>query len=287
MARAHPASSSRRRRKRLLAFILIFVGVLSQRRVGRGLPDPRPARRRGVRERGAAPAGRARRVLRGRGSIFGVNPILGPDRRDDHGDHQRGARRDGRAPLTIVSNWFFSIVSSIVLAVAAALVTERIDRAAAGAHGPGSAADGRRTTSRRGRPGRGVEAACATRSFAFLGFLALVLVLTLPPGAPLRDPETGDIIGKTPFMDSLLFIITMVVPGGGHRLRLRGGHVHERQRRHRGRDEDLRRARRAGLHAADDQPVHRLLQLQPAAERARGRARGVCSRRPASARCRC
>jgi aminobenzoyl-glutamate transport protein len=29
----------------------------------------------------------------------------------------------------------------------------------------------------------------------------------LPPGAPLRDPDTGGIIGNTPFMDSLLFII--------------------------------------------------------------------------------
>jgi aminobenzoyl-glutamate transport protein len=45
--------------------------------------------------------------------------------------------------------------------------------------------------------------------FGFLGFLALILVLTLPDGAPLRDPETGDIIGTTPFMDSLLFIIAM------------------------------------------------------------------------------
>ena len=29
------------------------------------------------------------------------------------------------------------------------------------------------------------------------------------PGAPLRDPETGSIIGNTPFMDSLIFIITL------------------------------------------------------------------------------
>ena len=38
---------------------------------------------------------------------------------------------------------------------------------------------------------------------------------TLPPGAPLRDPQTGDIIGQTPFMASLLFIIMLcfLVPG--------------------------------------------------------------------------
>jgi aminobenzoyl-glutamate transport protein len=45
--------------------------------------------------------------------------------------------------------------------------------------------------------------------FGFLGFLALILVFTVPEGSALRDPETGDIIGTTPFMDSLLFIIAM------------------------------------------------------------------------------
>jgi aminobenzoyl-glutamate transport protein len=45
-----------------------------------------------------------------------------------------------------------------------------------------------------------------------------VLLVTLPPGAPLRDPETGDIIGNTPFMDSLMFIITaaFLVAGIGY-----------------------------------------------------------------------
>jgi aminobenzoyl-glutamate transport protein len=45
--------------------------------------------------------------------------------------------------------------------------------------------------------------------FGALGFAVLIALLTFPPGAPLRDPETGFIIGATPFMDSLLFIITL------------------------------------------------------------------------------
>ena len=38
----------------------------------------------------------------------------------------------------------------------------------------------------------------------------MILVATLPSGAPLRNPETGDIIGTSPFMDSLVFIITLI-----------------------------------------------------------------------------
>jgi aminobenzoyl-glutamate transport protein len=50
---------------------------------------------------------------------------------------------------------------------------------------------------------------------AFLGVLVVVLLATLPPGAPLRDPETGSIIGQTPFMSSLLFIVMLCffIPG--------------------------------------------------------------------------
>ena len=36
------------------------------------------------------------------------------------------------------------------------------------------------------------------------------MLLTAPPGAPLRDPDTGAIIGATPFMDSLIFLIALV-----------------------------------------------------------------------------
>src|SRR5262249_21172680 len=113
----------------------------------------------------------------------------------------------------ILANYWFSIASSIVLALVAYFVTERIVEPRLGAWQPAS--DG-------GAGGISIEdnadevhdAAADRRGLryagiAFLGFLVLVLAITLPPGAPLRDPETGDIIGTTPFMDSLLFIIAM------------------------------------------------------------------------------
>ena len=106
-----------------------------------------------------------------------------------------------------------------MLAIVVALVTERIVEPRLGPCDRASVEAARATTPPRSTPAaeaKGLRYAL----FAFLGFVALVLVLTLPPGAPLRDPVTGDIIGNTPFMDSLLFIIAMVVPGLGHRLRL-------------------------------------------------------------------
>ena len=40
-------------------------------------------------------------------------------------------------------------------------------------------------------------------------------LLTLPPGAPLRNPETGDIIGDSPFMNSLIVIISAAFLAAG------------------------------------------------------------------------
>jgi len=49
----------------------------------------------------------------------------------------------------------------------------------------------------------------------FLGAVAVVALLTAPPGAPLRDPETGSIIGTSPFMDGLIVIITLLFLAAG------------------------------------------------------------------------
>jgi aminobenzoyl-glutamate transport protein len=43
-----------------------------------------------------------------------------------------------------------------------------------------------------------------------LASFVVIALLTIPSGAPLRHPETGDIIGQTPFMDSLIFMISMI-----------------------------------------------------------------------------
>jgi aminobenzoyl-glutamate transport protein len=43
----------------------------------------------------------------------------------------------------------------------------------------------------------------------------VILLLTVLPGAPLRDPETGNIIGTSPFMDSLIVIISLLFLAAG------------------------------------------------------------------------
>jgi aminobenzoyl-glutamate transport protein len=45
---------------------------------------------------------------------------------------------------------------------------------------------------------------------AVTGAVIVIGLLTVIPGAPLRNPENGDIIGDSPFMDSLTFLISIL-----------------------------------------------------------------------------
>jgi aminobenzoyl-glutamate transport protein len=51
--------------------------------------------------------------------------------------------------------------------------------------------------------------------FATLGVGAVIALLTLPSGAPLRNPETGAIVGNSPFMDSLIILIMLMFLAAG------------------------------------------------------------------------
>jgi aminobenzoyl-glutamate transport protein len=199
--------------KRLLTFILVFVGVMSSVASDAGYLILVPLGAAAFMSVGRHPLAGMAACFAGVGAAFGVNPILSPIDAMITEITNEAIGSAGGTPLTIVANYWFSAVSSIVMALVAAIVTERIIEPRLGPWRPASA----------GEPGgiaiedeadevhdpaaqqRGLRFAL----FGFLGFLALVALFTIPEGAPLRDVETGEIIGTTPFMDSLLFIIAM------------------------------------------------------------------------------
>lgn len=117
----------------------------------------------------------------------------------------------GLEPLTVVNNYYFGVVSLLVMCLVATFITERVieprlgtwDRSLAGEQDESASEE--LSPAEKEAEARGLRYAL----FGFLGTLALVVAVTAPPGAPLRHPETGDIIGNTPFMDSLLFIIAL------------------------------------------------------------------------------
>jgi aminobenzoyl-glutamate transport protein len=199
--------------RRVLAFVLIFVGVLSSIATDAGYLILVPLGAAAFASVGRHPLAGMAACFAGVGAIFGVNPIPGPIDAQITAITNEALGTVNGTPLGILANYWFSIVSSVVLALVAYFVTERIIEPRLGVFVPEGV--GEPTGISIEDDADAVDDASAERRglrFAgifFLGFLLFVLAITLPPGAPLRDPTTGDIIGVTPFMDSLLFIISM------------------------------------------------------------------------------
>ncbi len=193
----------------LIAFILIFVGVLSSVASDAGYLILIPLGAAAFMTLGRHPLAGMAAAFAGVGAIFGVNLLITPiDSMLTEITNE--AIPSGLEPLTVTANFFFSVASSFVLAVVAMFVTERIVEKRLGPYDPGEGAVDA-TADELDEVGQAAEA--RGLRFSFYGLLisvAVIALLTLPSGAPLRHPETGAIVGTTPFMDSLLFLITLI-----------------------------------------------------------------------------
>jgi aminobenzoyl-glutamate transport protein len=115
---------------------------------------------------------------------------------------------DPTRSIGLASNLFFSIASVIFLTILIGLLTDRVVAPRLGkyvgtAEGGGESEHGAPLT----------EAESRGLRFAGFGVLALLVVfilLTVPSWAPLRNPETGALIGDSPFMNGLIGLIILI-----------------------------------------------------------------------------
>jgi aminobenzoyl-glutamate transport protein len=121
---------------------------------------------------------------------------------------------DPNRSIGLASNLWFSIVSVLFLTVVIAFITDRMIAPRLGAY---------RQDTTAGVPVEAQGNALTTEEslglkYALRGLIALVVVfglLALPPGAPLRNPDTGELIGNSPFMNGLIafIMLTFLVTG--------------------------------------------------------------------------
>jgi aminobenzoyl-glutamate transport protein len=115
---------------------------------------------------------------------------------------------DPNRSIGLAANVWFSIASVLFLTVVIAFITDRMISPRLGAYKQDQSA---------GAPLEGQGGALSAQesrglTFALRGVIALVIVfclLTLPPGAPLRNPDTGELIGNSPFMNGLIAFIML------------------------------------------------------------------------------
>jgi aminobenzoyl-glutamate transport protein len=106
--------------------------------------------------------------------------------------------------INITANFYFGVASSLVLIVVCTVITDRVIEPRLGKYqGDASAGENQGLSA---EESRGLRFAL----WAILGTVLVLCLLTLPPGAPLRNPTTGEIVGDSPFMAGLVFFIMAV-----------------------------------------------------------------------------
>ncbi|WP_202867783.1 AbgT family transporter [Kribbella pittospori] len=118
--------------------------------------------------------------------------------------------------LNVTANFFFSIASTIFCAIVMTIITERLLEPRLGRYDAAEApvdapVDHQPTDEEMALESRGLRWSL----YYLLVAVAIVSLLTFIPGAPLRNPDTGEIFGNSPFMSSLLFIISMLFLAAG------------------------------------------------------------------------
>src|SRR5262245_14351056 len=111
---------------------------------------------------------------------------------------------DPNKTIGLTSNLWFSIASVLFLTVLVAFITEKMIEPRLGEYkGEKSAEEGGELSA---DESRGLRNA----GLGLLGVLVVFGLLAIPPGAPLRNPDTGELIGNSPFMNGLIALIMVV-----------------------------------------------------------------------------
>ncbi len=200
---------------RSLTYIIVFIGIISSIASDAGYLVLIPLGAAAFMSVGRHPLAGMAAAFAGVAGGFGVNFLITPtDAVITEIANESIALVDPARSIDITANLWFGIGSTILLTVLLGLVSTRIieprlgtyDHSLAPAGGTAEAADEAAQTLSPAAEAKGLR-------WAGVGILITVVVialLTVIPGAPLRDPETGSIIGTSPFMDSLIVLISIV-----------------------------------------------------------------------------
>jgi aminobenzoyl-glutamate transport protein len=189
-----------------LTFILVFVGVLSSVATDAGYLILVPLAAAAFLSVGRHPMAGLAAAFAGVGAVFGVNLLITPSDSMLAEITNEVLRKANMAPIEVTQNYYFSIVSSILMAIVVTVVTVKITQKRLGVYdSTGVESYDADEVVDEAAEARGLKFA----GYYLAGFAVVVALLTAPPGAPLRDPATGNIIGNTPFMASLVFVISL------------------------------------------------------------------------------
>jgi aminobenzoyl-glutamate transport protein len=201
----------RRSPRRLITFIIVLIGILSSVATDAGYLVLIPLAAAAFHSMGRHPLAGLAAGFAGVGAAFGVNLLIAPiDGILTEVTNESISLVDPSRTIDVTANFFFAVVSTFLLAIIITLMTEKVIEPRLGAYRGGAVAEP--TDVVPAEESRGLRYAL----YGLLGSLAFVLLFTLPPGAPLRNPETGAIFGDSPFMTAILVVISLLFGVAGY-----------------------------------------------------------------------
>ncbi|MFO7631999.1 MAG: AbgT family transporter [Caldilinea sp.] len=199
----------------LIAYLIVFVGTLSSVASDAGYLILIPLGATAFLAVGRHPIAGIAAGFGGVAAVFMANLIPTPTDAMLFEITNESIALAGGAPISITADYFFQAVSAVLMTLVVGLVVVRVVEPRLGKYDPSEAGDPEHAAATDEVDPELESRGLRRAGLALLGVLGVVLLATLPPGAPLRDPETGAIIGQTPFMQSLLFIVMLCffIPG--------------------------------------------------------------------------
>ncbi len=204
-----------------LTYIIVFLGIVSSVASDAGYLVLIPLGAAAFMSVGRHPLAGMAAAFAGVAGGFGVNLLVTPnDAVLAEITNESIHIVDPNLSIGITANLWFGIGSTIVLTVLLGVITSRVVEKRLGKYDPSIAPVVDASDVQKADDAPDVEQSADKRGLRQAGIwfvvaLAVVLLLTLPTGAPLRDPVTGDIIGTSPFMDSLIVIISLLFFAAG------------------------------------------------------------------------
>ena len=202
-----------------ISWIIVFIGVISSIASDAGYLILIPLAAAAYLSVGRHPLAGLAAAYAGVSAAFGVNVLIKPsDGILTEVTNEAIALVDPNLKIGITANLWFNIVSTFFLTAVIVFVSSRLVEKRLGVYDPaeGAADPGGAGTATSPE----VEAQHEARGLRFAGYAVLasivvVVLLSAPPGAPLRNPVTGSLVNEAPLMESLIVIITLIFLAAG------------------------------------------------------------------------
>jgi aminobenzoyl-glutamate transport protein len=198
-----------------LTFIIVLLGMISSVASDAGYLVLIPLGAVAFKSVGRNPLAGIAAAFAGVAAGFGVNFLITPlDGVLTEITNDASALVDQNAEIDLAANLYFGIASALFVTIVLTIITTRLVEGRIGPWDPAQAAEITEEAEDETAPAdeaRGLRYAL----WATLAVVAVIALLTAIPGAPLRNPETGRVIGDSPFMDSLILIISLIFFAAG------------------------------------------------------------------------